>query len=166
MLYTGIVLLACSFAVHIFLDESILSHQKMMAEQAGNLPPEFIRITQDTFWSNVKLQKILEFLSIPLSISLIVAAFLNKAESKFQTEIGRYRDGYDALQQLELKLEKVNDELQVMLNNNVSAQAINDTTEEIDGLKRELYYLHRELIADFSHLINADVVKRPERRRH
>lgn len=138
----------------------------MMENHVKNLSPDFIRLTQDTFWSNVKLQKLLEFLSIPLSISLIVTAFLNKAEAKFQTELTRYRDQFDILQQFEIGLEKAQEELQVLLLNDVCAQTIEDKTQEVDGLKRELHFLHRELIEDFSHLIKADVIKRPERRRN
>lgn len=112
-----------------------------------------------------KLQKLFEFLSIPLSVSLIGAALLAKADSSLQQEVARYGTRCETLAKNESALEDAELELRAMIDNEVRGKKLLDKHRQVQALKDICFDLHWEIIDDFGHLIKAALVTRPIRRK-
>lgn len=163
ILTCGLLLMALSFGMHTYLDVQLQNQRKQLAQSGQLLPEKAIKTIESFLFSSEKLQKLIEFLSIPLSVSLIGAALLAKSDIELQNEISRYNQRRDRLSQQELDLHNADNELREMIYRDVRGKELLDKADQVKYLKEGCSELHWDLIDDFGHLIKASIVPRPKR---
>ena len=164
ILLCGILLMALSFGMHTYLDFQNQAQRQQLSLTKRFLTPKAKDTIENFLFSSEKLQKLIEFLSIPLSVSLIGAALLAKSDAELQREISRYNQRRERLSQRELDLRNADNELRAMIQNDVRGKTLLDKADQLEDLKEECFELHWDLIDDFGHLIKASIVQRPKRR--
>lgn len=163
LLSLGIGLLAISFAMYLYLDVEIAAKKLTLQDSTLTLPPNFKEFTLSLIASSEKLQKLYEFLSIPIAVSLIGAALLAKADASLQDEVARFQDRSERLRSQEAQLSTSVLELLAMIDTGARGQPLLDKANRVRELRGAYTDSHLDLLDDFEHLFSASVVKRPRK---
>ena len=159
----GLVLLILAFSYEIFLSWQVGELKKFVDHPPANASPTSLEIFRSNIESSELLSKLTELVTIPLAVSLIVAALLVKSDLEFENEKKRFKDYRETVGIFERDLSEAVDNLQTLLNGNARGEPLLSAAKLVRARLDRLLYTKMKSESEFDILLESNLVEIPEK---
>lgn len=164
-LLLGLLVLAAAFGANIYLNQSAAESRRVIAQVQDRAKEAELAVLVDTAQANEQLAKLLEFLTIPLGVSLIVAAILWQADLQFNRRILRHDEEAESLLEDRAQLERLRQEIGPRPGPEELDRVAEERWDRLDEAWRTLRRAEREFEKRYRTLLHERHVQPLDRRR-
>ncbi|MFZ6774966.1 hypothetical protein ACO0LB_19870 [Undibacterium sp. SXout7W] len=149
----GLATLILGFAADLYLATKPAEIKQMLDSPKLVLSAEQIKLFKSNVDANDGLAKLLEFVTIPLAVSLIAAAVFAKADSQFIRRLEQYKKACEKLFNLETELTKAEKEFEQRIINGDRGKDFLDHLERLQKFRLHVIFARSDLRREFKDIL-------------
>lgn len=163
----GLILLSAAFVAQIYLSAYSLDTKKFLEHPSPLIPTDTLSVFLAIADSNEILAKLIELVTIPVAVSLIVAALFAKADLSFHEKVKKYEQDcanlYKLKKDIEEKIKEIGQNNEEDIEENLD---LKEKRRDLQYLKDEAFDLQLNIEEEFKAFIDAKMVLPLRRKRN